>query len=196
MNRSQVRFISALAALLLLGGIVYYLAITLRDQQRTKELQKEMEASVDPDADQRMQNFRRVQVRDGKKVWEIAARQARYFEESSEVAVDAPEVSLYLDDGETIALRCGEGRLHLGMDARDVTRIELKKDLEIQIGDLSIRTQQAVYDSEHNTISSPEFVQISGRGLFIEGQGYTVEVNEKRLTLNSAVRTIVTKEEG
>jgi LPS export ABC transporter protein LptC len=196
MTRSQVRFISALAALLLLGGIVYYLTVTLRQQRQTERWMAGIVPDAVSDADQRMQNFRRVQVRDGKKVWEIAARQARYFEDSSEVAVDDPEVSLYLKNGETIALRCGEGRLHIGTDVRDVTRIELKKDLEIQIGDFSLRTQEAVYDSEHNTISSPGFVQISGRGLLIEGQGYTVDVAEKRLTLNSEVRTIVAKEEG
>lgn len=196
MNRSQVRFISALTALLLLGGVVYYLTVAVRDQRRNEQLQKEIEASVDPDADQRMQNFRRVQVRDGKKVWEIAARQARYFEDSGEVAVDAPEVSLYLNSGEVIALRCGEGRLHLGANDTDVTRIELKRDLEIRIGEFSLRTQEAVYDSEHDTISSPGSVQISGPGLWIEGQGYTVDVADKRLTLNAEVRTTVTKEEG
>jgi LPS export ABC transporter protein LptC len=196
MNRSQARFVSALAALLLLSGIVYYLTVTVRDQRRNVRLQKEIGASVDPDADQRMQNFRRVQVRDGKKIWEVAARQARYFQDSGEVAVDAPEVSLYLNSGETIALRCGEGRLHLGANDTDVTRIELKRDLEIRIGDFSLRTQEAVYDSEHNTISSPGSVQISGPGLWIEGQGYTVDVTDKRLTLNAEVRTTVTREEG
>ncbi len=196
MNRSQLRFVTALAALSLIGGVAYYLAVTVRMQQHNKRLLKEMAENVESDADQRMQNFRRVQMRDGKKIWEIAARQARYFEASGEVAIDSPEVSLYLNNGETIALRCGEGRLHLGSDDKDVTRIELKNDLEIRIGEYSLRTQAAVYDSERNTISSPGFIQILGRGLLIEGQGYTVDVGDKRLTLNAEVHTTVTKEEG
>ena len=198
MSRSQVRFVLALAAVLLLGGVVYHLTVTVRAQRRNTRLLAEMAADVVPGADQRLQNFRRVQVRDGKKVWEIAARQARYFEASGEVAIDAPEVSFYLSDGEVIALRCGEGRLHLGADAKGVARIELKNDLEIRVGDFSLRTQEAVYDSERNVISSPGFVQITGRGLLLEGQGYTVDVADKRLTLNAGVRTTITetKEEG
>ena len=196
MNRHQVRFVAASAAIFLVGGVLYYLTVTLRAQRRTAARIKEMIPEVQTDVDQRLQNFRRVQVRDGKKVWEIAARQARYFESSSEVLVDAPEVSLYLKDGEVIALRCGEGLLHLGTGAKEVTRIELKNDLEIQVGEFSLRTQEAVYDSEQNTISSPGFVQISGRGLLIEGQGYSVNMDEKFLTLNAEVRTTITREEG
>ncbi len=196
MSRYQVRFITALVAVLLVGGIIYHLAITVRRQHRNGKIIEKWAAAVAPEVDQRMENFRRVQVRDGKKVWEIAARQARYFEASGEVVVDAPEVSFYLSDGEVIALRCGEARLHRGKEEKDISQIELKKDLQIQVGDFSLRTQEAVYDSEHDTISSSGAVQILGRGLVVEGQGYTVDVADKRLMLNSDVRTTVTKEEG
>lgn len=196
MSRYQARFVVALVVVFSIGWVLYYLTVTLQDQQAKKKELEGILSEVQPEVDQRLQNFRRVQMRDGKKVWEIAARQARYVESSGEVAIDAPEVSLYLKDGEVIALRCGEGLLHLGADAQEVTRIELKNDLEIQVGEFSLRTQEAVYDSEQNTISSPGFVQISGRGLLIEGQGYSVNMDEKFLTLNAEVRTIITREEG
>ena len=196
MSRYQLRFITALVAVLLLGGVIYHLAVTVRKQHRNTQMIEKMRSDIVPEADQRLQNFRRVQVRDGKKVWEIASRQARYFEASGEVVVDAPEVSFYLSDGEIIAIRCGEGRLHRGKDEKDINQIELKNDLYIQVGDFSLRTQEAVYDSEQDTISSPGAVQIIGRGLVLEGQGYTVDVADKRLLLNSDVRTTLTKEEG
>jgi|SRR5215510_12058144 len=196
MSRYQVRFVMALAAVLLIVGIVYHLTVTLRKQHHNEKMIAKMKADVVPEADQRMQNFRRVQVRDGKKVWEIAARQARYFEANGEVVVEAPEVSFYLSDGQVIALRCGEGRLHMGKDEKTVTQMELKTDLQMQIGDLLLHTQEAVYDSEHDTISSPGAVQITSRGLLVEGQGYKVDVADKRLTLNADVHTTLTKEEG
>ena len=196
MSRYQVRFVTAVAAVLLIVGIVYHLTVTLRKQHHNEKMIAKMKADVVPEADQRMQNFRRVQVRDGKKVWEIAARQARYFEANGEVVVEAPEVSFYLSDGQVIALRCGEGRLHMGKDEKTVTQMELKTDLQMQIGDLLLHTQEAVYDSEHDTISSPGAVQITSRGLLVEGQGYMVDVADKRLTLNADVHTTLTKEEG
>ena len=196
MSRYQVRFVTALVAALLVGGIIYHLAVTVRRQHHNDRLIEKMATDVVPEADQRLQNFRRVQMRDGKKVWEIASRQARYFEASGEVVVDAPEVSFYLSDGQVIAIRCGEGRLHQDKDEKDISQIEMKNDLQMQVGDFSLHTQEAVYDSKHGTISSSGAVQILSRGLLVEGQGYTVEVADKRLLLNSDVRTTLTKEEG
>ncbi|MBI3801426.1 MAG: LPS export ABC transporter periplasmic protein LptC, partial [Deltaproteobacteria bacterium] len=174
----------------------YHLTITLRKQRANTKMIEGVRADIIPEADQRMQNFRRVQVRDGKKIWEIAARQARYFEANGEVVVEAPEVSFYLSDGQVVALRCGEGRLHMGKDEKTVMQMELKTDLQMQIGDLSFRTQEAVYDSEHDTISSLGAVQITGRGLVVEGQGYRVDMADRRLLLNADVHTTLTKEEG
>jgi LPS export ABC transporter protein LptC len=196
MSRHQVRFVTALTAVLLLVGIVYHLTVTLHKQKHNEKIIEKMKADVVPEADQRMQNFRRVQVRDGKKIWEISARQARYFEANGEVVVEAPEVFFYPRDGDVIALRCGEARLHMAKDEKTVMQMELKTDLQMQIGEFSFRTQEAVYDSEHDTISSPSAVQITSRGLVLEGQGYSVDVADKRLTLDADVHTILTKEEG
>jgi LPS export ABC transporter protein LptC len=143
-----------------------------------------------------MQNFRRVKVRNGKKVWEIAARQARYFSESGEVVVDDPEVSLYLSDGKTIALRCREGRVQLDAGAQEITTLQLSGDLKIQFGEVSLSTQQAIYDSAANVISSPGSLQLVGPGFTVHGQGYTIEVAQKRLILHAAVHTTLTTGEG
>jgi LPS export ABC transporter protein LptC len=150
---------------------------------------------VAPEAAQRMQNFRRAKIRDGKKVWELAARQARYSQDNNEIIVEGPEVSLYLKDGDVIALHCQEGRVHLGSD-EEVTRMELTGNLEVRVNDFVITTPNAVYESEHNTISSSGPVRIVGQGLEAAGQGYTVDVAEKLVTLNADVRTIVSKGEG
>ncbi|MBI3300583.1 MAG: LPS export ABC transporter periplasmic protein LptC [Deltaproteobacteria bacterium] len=196
MSREQMRFVVAVAATLVFIVVGYYLTVTLRAQRHSERQLKQWAADLSPEAAQRMQNFRRTKIRDGKKVWEIAARQASYSEDSNEILVEAPEVSLYLSDGEVIALRCQEGRVHLDSGEQEVTRMELIGNLEIRIGDFSVKTPAAVYESEHNTISSPGPVQITGRGFSVEGQGYTVDVTDKRLTLNADVRTTVTREEG
>jgi LPS export ABC transporter protein LptC len=195
MSRGQVRFIVALAALLLIGMVSYRLAVSLHAQSKsTRQLEDLLlpghSAGEDP-VDQRMENFRRIKMKDGQKVWEIAARQAYYFEKTGEIGVEAPEVSLYFKDGETIALHCREGRVYLDTDAQEVTRIELKGDLQMRIGDLLLHTQEAVYESTPNIISSTTPVHIAGNGFTVEGQGYTVDVAAKRLTLNAEVQTTV-----
>ena len=192
MNRNQARFVIGIVLIVILGGLGYRLGASLWQQQQSdQKLQALAKDLTAEDGDQRMQDFRRVKMQDGKKVWEIAATQARFFEDRREVIVESPNVSLYVDNGDVIALRCREGRIQLGAESQDVVRMELRGDLEMQIGEYFLKTQQAIYDSAQNTISAPDAVQISGRGLTIEGRGYHVAIGEKRMTLQAEVHTRV-----
>jgi LPS export ABC transporter protein LptC len=196
MSREQMRFVIALAAIVLLGVIGYHMSATIRAQKESEGKFQEYVKEVVPDAAQRMQNFRRAKIRDGKKVWEIVSNQARYIEEKGEIFVDSPDVTLYLKDGEILTLRCREGHVYMKEGNQEVTRMELAGDVEMHLGDYSVKTSTAVYESEGNTISSPDSIQITGRGLSVEGQGYHVDVDEKRLTLIADVRTTVVKDNG
>ena len=113
MARDQVRFVVAVAATLVLITVAYHLTVTVQAQRHSEQRLKKLAVGLFPEADQRIQNFRRVKMRDGKKVWEIVARQARYSEDSREAVVEGPEVSLYFSDGAVIALRCREGVIRL-----------------------------------------------------------------------------------
>lgn len=192
MNRNQARFVIGLILIVILGGLGHRLGANLWEQQQSEqELQALAQDLKAEDGDQRMQDFRRIKMRDGKKVWEIAATQARFFEDRREVVVESPNVSLYVDNGDVIALRCKEGRVLLGEGNQEVIRMELSGDLEMQIGEYFLKTQQAIYDSAQNTISAPDAIQIVGRGLTVEGRGYQVAVDEKRMTLRAEVHTKV-----
>jgi LPS export ABC transporter protein LptC len=195
MNRGQIRFIIAGVVLVLLAGVGYHLMVTMQQQHETEAKVKEIAPDLTTTTEQRMKDFRRTKVRDGKKVWEIVARQARYSQERQEVIVEGPEFSLYLKDGEIIAVKSQEARVHLNGEGQEVTRVELKGNLEMRIGDFSIKTQEATFESERNTLVSDSTVQIDGPGLSVAGQGYTVDVAEKRLTLNADVQTTVNKGE-
>jgi len=195
MSRKQIRFLLALVVVISLSIVGYQLISTLRTQRLNEQDLLRLAKDVAPEAAQRMQNFRRAKIRDGEKVWEIAARQARYLQEKNEIVIERPEVSLYIKDGSIIALRCQEGRIHLSED-EEVVRMELSGDLEMRVNDFVITTPQAVYESERNTISSDGPVRIVGQGVEVEGRGYVVEVSEKRLTLNAEVQTSVATGEG
>jgi LPS export ABC transporter protein LptC len=195
MSREQARFIIALAVVVSLVIVGYQLVTTLQAQRRSEQDVARLVTDVAPEAAQRMQNFRRAKIRDGKKVWEIAARQASYSQENNEIVVEGPEVTLYVKNGDVIALRCHEGRVHLNND-EEMIRMELSGDLEMRVGDFVITTPNAVYENERNAIFSDGPVRIVGQGVEVEGQGYTVDVAEKRLTLNAAVYTTVARGEG
>jgi len=195
MSRSQVRFAIVLVVLFLLVGVGYRVMVSMRQQRVNEERIKMIAPDLAVTTDQRMQDFRRVKMRDGKKMWEIVARQGRYLQENQEMIVEAPEFSFYPKDGEMIALKSKEAWIYLDSDGREVTRVELKGDLEMRVGDFSIRTQEATFESEQNTIVSAATVQINGPGVAIAGQGYTVDLSGKRMTLNADVKTTVSKGE-
>lgn len=192
MNRAQLRFALGVTIVLLLAVAGYYLIVNLSLQRQRQAVIQRLAPDLEPEADHRMQNFRRVKVHNGQKIWEIAARQARYFSESGEIVVDAPEVSLYFGDGQLIALRCRQGRVYLDVEKQDITAMQLSGDLEMQFGEVSLSTPEAIYDSATNAISSPASLRIAGPGFTLHGQGYRIDVAQKRLILHAAVHTTLT----
>lgn len=193
MSRNQARFVVGLVVICILGGLGYRLGVGLWFQRQSDQ---QLQAVASADGDQRMQNFRRVKMRDGKKIWEIAATEARFFEDRRELLVNSPTMSLYLDSGEVVALQCREGRIYLGEDMQEIVRMKLSGDLEMQIGEFSLKTQTALYDSAQNTVSAPDTVHIVSQDLNVEARGYRIVVNEKRVTLHAEVHTTLAREEG
>ncbi len=196
MSRHQIRFMLGITVLGLILALGYLSSQVGKDPATARLIDELSTPDVTEEAMvQRMTEFRRVKMQDGKKVWEIVARQARYFADTNAVVIDTPEVSLYFSDGEAVALRCQEGTLHLNGES-DLLHIDLRGNLEIQIGAISLKTDQATYDRQKNTISSDGVIYVVGQGFTLEGKGYTVAVDTKQLTLRAEVYTTVTRESG
>lgn len=196
MSRGQVRFLIASLVLLLLAVVGHGLLI---NTERADD--SALNPTLDPPTaseEQRMENFKRVKVRpDGKKAWEIVARKARYSPENHLVIVESPQFSFYPKDGESFSLRSREARILLTTDKKeDVMRVELSGDLEMQVSDYLIKTQEAIFETEQNRISSSGAVQIDGPGVTVAGQGYSVDVTNKYLTLDADVQTTLSRSDS
>ena len=83
MSRHQIRFMLGATVLGLIVILVYLSSQVGKDPETVQlldELSDELSAQgAQEDMVQRMTEFRRVKMQDGKKVWEIVAQQARYF---------------------------------------------------------------------------------------------------------------------
>lgn len=196
MGRNQIRFVLGISVLVVIV-VLGYLGARLRQDLETRQMLDEIAASTEDGAvSQRMSEFRRIKMKDGRKVWEIAARQARYLTDSNTVVIDSPEISFYFQDGETVELNCREGTIHLHEETQDLVRIDLNGDLTMQVGDVSFTTDRAVYDHQDNTIVSDGVLNVAGEGYTATGRGYSVTVDTKRLVLDADVRTTVTRKVG
>jgi LPS export ABC transporter protein LptC len=139
-----------------------------------------------PDVAQRIRNFHRVKVENGRKVWEVFAREAQYFEDQGIVVVEEPRVSIFFDEGRTVAFRGGTGRVFL--KGKDLARVEVSKDIEVYFGDYEMQTDFARYEVDREVIIAPGRVHISGDGFQLNGESMEVEVSTQRLRVTKDVR--------
>ena len=163
----------------LLGGVGFLVGRSLWQQHRRDLTQKGLEFL--PGVSQHIRDFHRVKIQDGRKVWEVSAQDAQYFQEANLVVVRDAVMQLYLHDGRTIGLRGDEARIVL--DGRDVLRVELNGSIEVTAADYLVRTDRAVYDHTRDLISTPGAVEISGRALQLHGDRMEVQVDNERVTL-------------
>jgi LPS export ABC transporter protein LptC len=140
-----------------------------------------------PNVAQRIQNFHRVKVDDGRKVWEVSAREAQYLEGEQMVVVDAPVVDVFLQDGRTVSLHGTGGKVFL--HERELDRVELAGDIEVQLGDYAMHTDAAHYDAGRGVIVAPGEVRITGKEFDLVGQRMEVNVSSQQLVLSERVRT-------
>lgn len=187
-SRRKARLGLGVALVLLIGAV----GIQLARSQWQQHLRGLRNAQLDflPAAAQRIQNFRRVKMDGGRKAWEVAAREARYFEDEQQVAVEAPEVSFYLkDDQGAVSIRGAQGKLYLS--GRDMDRAELEGGIEVHFKDYVVKTDRALYDRASDTVASPSSVTITGAGLAVTGGRMTVEMEAQRLHLDGKVETVL-----
>jgi len=164
----------------LLGTVSFLVGRSLFRQHQDDLLRKGIE--LIPGVSQHIHDFRRVKVADdGRKVWEVAAEDAQYFEADQTVVIREAVLQLFLKDGRALGLQGREGRLRLA--GRDLTRVELSGDIEVMLADYEVRTDQAAYDHQQRRISAPGVVRIAGRAFELSGDGMEIDVEAQRLTL-------------
>lgn len=177
--RKKLRRAVIAAVLVLVGGGVFLVGRTMLRQQADDVAVQQLE--VLPGVSHHLQDFRRVQVKDGRKVWEVSAEDARFYETDAIAVVRKPMVAWYLEDGRRLGLSGDEGRVVLSDGS--VQFVEMKGAIEVDLAELRIEVDEAVYDHENRRISAPGRVQIAGRYLDVSGAGMDLDIDGRRLTL-------------
>lgn len=177
--RTPIRLAVVAALVLVLGAGAWLLARNAM-ARRAADLGR---STVDllPNVAQRIQNFHRVKVDNGRKVWEVSAREAQYLEGEGVVVVVEPMVAVYLKDGRTVSLRGADGTVFL--DDRELRRVELKGAIAVQFGDYVMETAEARYEAEGDRIIAPGAVRIRGQEFDLRGERMEIDVRGQHLTL-------------
>jgi LPS export ABC transporter protein LptC len=177
--KRKLRLAVIALVVLLLGGVAALVGRTVWQQRKPALLPGMLD--LIPGVSQHIRDFRRVKVKDGRKVWEVAASDGQYFEEEKTVVVRGAVVEWYLQDGRTVGLRGDEGRIMI--DGREVVRVELNGGIRVSLADYTVEADNAVYDNATQVISAPGSVAITGGALSLHGDGLTVDVEAQRLRI-------------
>jgi LPS export ABC transporter protein LptC len=181
--RKHLRLTVIALVVLLLCGIGWLVGRSLWQQHGRDVARASLEFL--PGVSQHIQDFHRVKVQDGRKVWEVSAEDAQYKQEEQTVIVREAALKLFMKDGRTLGLKGAEGTILL--DGRELTRVELSGDIQVTLADYVIRTERATYDNQQQVISTPGAVEISGRALQLRGDRMQVDMGTEKLTLTQHV---------
>jgi LPS export ABC transporter protein LptC len=144
-------------------------------------------AALSPAVSQRIRDFHRVKVRDGRTVWELTADEAQYFEDEGKVLVTSPAVSFFGSDGQSVAVVGREGRVFV--NGSEIQKIELGGGIEVKLGGYVVETEDAVYVQAQDAIVAPGRVKVTGTELSLDGVGMVVDLANQKVSLLRGVRT-------
>lgn len=184
--RTRLRWLVVAMLVLVLAAGAWLLRGGFAARRRAEQT---TQAIVDalPNVAQRIQDFHRVKIDNGRKVWEVSAREAQYLEGEELVVVEAPVLEVFLRDGRAVGLRGANGKIYL--KERELERVELVGDIEVQLGEYALHTDAAHYEAENGVITAPGEVRIAGKDFEVHGEHMEVKVADQQMTLFAGVQT-------
>ena len=188
MRRTRLRTTLLLVVLAAVGGISVLVSRSIR--ARRTNGRSELGQDFLPQVAQRIQNFRRIKVKQGHTVWQLTAKDAQFYEKRNEIIVREPEITFYIEGGNRKTLISGrEG--HLTVDGRELRSVTLIGNVSVLLDDLTLETEEATYDHARDLITASGPVTVRGRQLDLRGLGMEVQVGPQHVRFLRDVHTIV-----
>ncbi len=134
-------------------------------------------------------SFHRSEIKDGKKLWEVKADRGQYFPETASAVLESATVWMYRKD-RTIQLSAPHAAL--SFRASDLKNAQLHGGIRVEYDDsTTVETDAAVYDKEHETLTSDSGVRVSSDSLDVTGKNMFVNLTNNEVRLTGGVTTVV-----
>jgi len=138
----------------------------------------------------RMETLSLTEIQEGDKRWVLEGQKADISKDQERVNLSGVRVEFF-GPGEHLKVKADEGLF------QTKTRIlTLTGNVEMEQGDLLVKTSVATYDPNSRVLVSPEEVVLSKPTIRIQGKGLRVWLAEKRLVLAQHRLTEVKVQEG
>lgn len=145
-----------------------------------------------PDAVQWIQDFHRIEIKDGKTSWEVRGEEAQYLEDKQQVLVRGPQAAVFTDAGERVEVKGGEAMV--GFDGQELKDVSVHDNVEVRFRDFVIKAPQATYRHEEKKIVATGAVAIKGDRVELHGTDLVVFMSDSRFQLRQPVRVTLQPE--
>ena len=140
-----------------------------------------------------LQDFHRVQVKDGETVWEITAKDAKFFTEEDLTHVNDASVVIHRPNKPSVKITSKAARLYL--DGSVLKKAEMEGDIVVVMDDsVTATTDIATYDDSLRKVTTASEVEILGPGMNIKGVGLELDVDTETVKLLKDVRSVFENE--
>ena len=178
---------------ILLGIVVYKTVETLR-RQKLSEFKKNPLKLLDslPESALEVKDFYRTQVKEGRKLWEIAGEEARYLKKEKEALIKKPRMVFYHKNGEAMEVKGDEG--HLFFTGQEMDRVHIQGAMQVNYSGFVLQANELFYEKGKDRVFLPGKVTVKGKGLELEGIGMEISLQDEKLRLHQQVKTKIEPE--
>jgi LPS export ABC transporter protein LptC len=141
-------------------------------------------------APSRMEGLSLTEIQEGDKRWVLEAQKADFLKDQEQVRISGVRVEFF-GPGEHVKVKADEGLFNT--KTRFLT---LKGQVEMDNGDLHIKTSLATYEPGSRILEAPEDVVLTDPSLRVQGKALRVWLAEKKLVLAQHRLTEVKVQEG
>jgi LPS export ABC transporter protein LptC len=130
------------------------------------------------EAPSRMESLALTEIQDGDKRWVLDAQKANFHPDRNEIGLTGVKVDFFGRPGQHIVIKGQEGLLNTK------TRIlTLQGHVEMESGDLQMKTSIIYYYPTERVLVAPEDVTLAGDRIRVQGKGLRVELTQKKMIL-------------
>ncbi len=139
-------------------------------------------AKIKLDADMKMEGVDYTEVRNGEKFWELHAKQARYYSSKKQTLLTDVEAIIYLRDGRKVYIKGDHAIMHINSK-----NIDLFGKVTLSTGPYRLVTDSLHYYNNKRIIKTRDRVIMTGNGMVLKGQGLSLDINSRKLKIDSTV---------